>query len=255
MNDNEEILKEIINLRTDFLENFAKILGDEFRRKKINVNTIDWFFPIKVDLSQARKRGFIKTFDEMASSILVLTAQTTGVATLSFDIFTEVSFEVPTINPIDYPFRELYVTNEAQPGKWLYLIVGKRSFRAETITMTPVDIQAQYKLTVAFSVTPLAAGGTYTSEWVDVLNYGHISYLTYADVASAENGVRLQESNDGVTPHYQQPQSTTLQTIDGVNSYYARLEGIPRSRYKRMVYVNGEADQNLFSLLCLARVI
>ncbi|GAI85828.1 unnamed protein product, partial [marine sediment metagenome] len=251
----EEILREIINLRTDFLENFAKILGDELRRKKINVSSVDWFFPVKVDLSQARTKGFIKTFDEMASSILVLTAQTTGIATLSFDIFTEVSFEVPTINPIDYPFRELYVTNEAQPGKWLYLIVGKTSFRAETITMTPVDIQAQYKTVVASSVTPLAAGGSYLGEWVDVFNYGHISYLTCADVASAVNGVRLQESNDGVTPHYEQSQSTTLQTIDEVNSYYARLEGIPRSRYERMLYVNGGADQSSFSLLCLARVI
>ncbi|GAI13073.1 unnamed protein product, partial [marine sediment metagenome] len=71
MNGNEEILKEIINLRTDFLENFAKILGDELRRKKINVSSVDWFFPVKVDLSQARTKGFIKTFDEMASSILV----------------------------------------------------------------------------------------------------------------------------------------------------------------------------------------
>ncbi|GAI07751.1 unnamed protein product, partial [marine sediment metagenome] len=170
MNGNEEVLQEIINLRTDFLENFAKILGEEFRRKKINVNTIDWFFPIKVDLSQARTKGFIRSFDEMACSILVLTAQTTGIATLSFDIFTEVSFEVPTMNPIDYPFRELYVTNEAQTGKFLYLIAGKKSFRAETITMTPVDIQAQYKTVVASSVVPLAAGGIYTSEWVDVLN-------------------------------------------------------------------------------------
>jgi len=257
-NNNEvlnELLQETINLRRDFLENFAQILGEQFRKEKINVNTVDWFVPIKVDLSTKRIRECVHRFDEPASSILVKVPETTGIATLSFDIFTEISFEVPTINPIDYPFNDLFVTNEAQPGKMLYMIAGKRSFRAVTISMIPTDLQAQYKLVVASTTTPLIANDTYTSDWVDVSNYGHISYLTYSDVPSADNGVILQESNDGITPHYQQAQSTALQTIDGVNSYYARLDDTVRPKYMRMLYTNGGTDQSLFSLTCLARVI
>jgi len=234
------------------IESISKSIAKEVSKVDIKVTQPIWSFVVRVDLSTARTvPELIGDYPEGADCIVYL-PDSDGTGTIYLDNPTAHGYAMGTFyGVIRAPFRSLYISNSAQSGKYMYLSIGKGDIAIER----PTKIQAQLRSVVASTSTALKANASYTSSWFDALDYGHISYLTNSDVAAATDGVILQESNDGVTPHYQQTQSTTLITIGGVNSYYARLDSIPRSRYVRVIYTNGGSDQTSFSLLCLARAM
>lgn len=91
------------------------------------------------------------------------------------------------------------------------------------------------------SSTPLAGGATFTGEWIDITDYGIIYVNTYSDVASATNGLEVQQSSDGTNADHDD--------VYSINAGSAKNFAInPYAQYLRVVYTNGAAAQSEFRL-------
>ena len=103
------------------------------------------------------------------------------------------------------------------------------------------------------TTTPLAGNATFTGTSVDALHYGQVSVTVESNVNSATNGVQIQFSGDGTN----WDDSSIFNYVAGIASPNAGNTfscGI-RSRYYRIVYINGSSAQANFRLATVARVI
>jgi hypothetical protein len=89
--------------------------------------------------------------------------------------------------------------------------------------------------------TPLGIGEAFTGTATDILNYGTVFVTVYSDVASATDGLDIQQSPDGT--NWDNGDSYTVPA--GVGKNYAVN---PHCRYLRVVYTNGAASQSEFRL-------
>lgn len=91
------------------------------------------------------------------------------------------------------------------------------------------------------TATPLGGNGVFTGTLEDTSGYGEIRVSTFADQASATNGLSMQQSSDGtnwdITDTYTIAAST------------AKTFGVPRdAKFFRVVYTNGATPQGAFRL-------
>lgn len=91
------------------------------------------------------------------------------------------------------------------------------------------------------SNTPLAPGGTFTGQWVDITGLG-IGYVSvYSDQASAIDGLIIEQSTDGINAdHFD---LYTIPALTGKN-FAINLH----ARYIRVRYINGAIAQTIFRL-------
>ncbi|MBT8342937.1 MAG: hypothetical protein KJP07_23255 [Desulfatitalea sp.] len=91
------------------------------------------------------------------------------------------------------------------------------------------------------TATPLGAGLTFTGEWLDITEFG-VAYINiYADVASATDGLAVQQSSDAVNPDHDD--------IYSISAGSAKNFAVnPHSQYMRIVYTNGANPQTAFRL-------
>lgn len=94
------------------------------------------------------------------------------------------------------------------------------------------------------SSTPLAISGAFTGTSDDVTQYGYINLYVFSDVASAVNGLSIQQSanntNWDVQDNYTVPAAT------------GKTYSVPRTgRYFRVVYTNGGTIQTAFRIQTL----
>jgi len=92
----------------------------------------------------------------------------------------------------------------------------------------------------------LLADEIFTGEWQEHLNYQEINISISTDVDSAEDGLAVQWSSDGVT----------VEDTDKFNIYAnagTNYTPNPAFRYVRLVYTNGSSDQSFFSLMTILR--
>jgi len=87
--------------------------------------------------------------------------------------------------------------------------------------------------------TPLAGGGTFTGEWTDITEYGIAYVSVYSDVASATDGVIIEQSIDGVNAYFSD--EYTLPASRGKN-YAINCHG----NYIRLRFTNGVSAQTIF---------
>lgn len=90
--------------------------------------------------------------------------------------------------------------------------------------------------------TPLLAGQTFTGEAEETLNHGTIFVSIYSDVASAINGLVVEQSTDGVT-WGRFDDSFTISAGTGKN-----FSINPHAKYFRVTYTNGSSDQTIMDL-------
>lgn len=114
----------------------------------------------------------------------------------------------------------------------------------------PVDIrEIQAKISTSNStVTPLSANATYTGTSELINGYGIIYVNIFADVASATDGLVIQQSSDGV--NWDHDDKYTLPANTGKN-YSIN----PYARYLRLIYTNGGTSQNYFRLQTIFKVM
>lgn len=91
------------------------------------------------------------------------------------------------------------------------------------------------------TATPLTAGATFTGQWVDITNYGIVYVNTYSDVASATDGLEVQQSSDGVNADHDD-----VYSIDANSAKNFAIN--PYAQYLRVRYTNGGSNQSAFRL-------
>ena len=89
--------------------------------------------------------------------------------------------------------------------------------------------------------TPLLAGVKYTGDAVDMLDYGIIFITAYSDVASATDGLSLEQSHDGTNWDF-----TDVYTVPAASGKVYAIQ--PSAKYFRVQYTNGGTDQTVFRL-------
>ena len=87
----------------------------------------------------------------------------------------------------------------------------------------------------------LAGGGEFTGDWVDTTGIGIVYVTVYSDVASAEDGLIVEQSTDGMVAHYDDV--FTIPAGSGKNFAIN-----PHARYLRVRYINGPVAQTDFHL-------
>lgn len=116
----------------------------------------------------------------------------------------------------------------------------------EQIGATPAGANAIGRLTGTVSTansttTPLGIGGIFTGTFEEIKDYGAISVIVFANVASAADGLAFQWSSDGVNADRIESSS-----VDAATGRAFSLT--PRARYFRVVYTNGGTGQATFRL-------
>lgn len=91
------------------------------------------------------------------------------------------------------------------------------------------------------SKTPLAAGGLFTGVEVDVEQYGSVFISVYSDVASAEDGLKIEQSTDGINWYFNDVYTIPADT--GKN-FSINLH----AKCLRIRYENGSNPQTIFDL-------
>ena len=241
-----------IELLESFFKRFGKEFKDSLSQVKLSVEEFGWADWYHYDLGTARTNELISIPDE---GDCICRVKLDGSATIKLNNPQAQSISLETIPRIyGIPFKRLYLTNTAQSGKELLLLIGRGNFSVEVTTMAGIDLQAQYTALIDSTTTPLSASGTYTTpSWFDAANYGFVSVMSSSDVAGT---LYLQWSNDGTNLHYEEKvEATPLTLSDTTTVYYAIIKSDKPARYCRVHYVNSSSDQTKFSLYAYARVI
>jgi len=89
--------------------------------------------------------------------------------------------------------------------------------------------------------TPLGISGVFTGTATEILNYGIIFISVYTDVASAVDGLAIQQSINGTNWDF----SDNYNIAAGANKNFSIN---PHARYLRVVYTNGAVAQTTFRL-------
>lgn len=91
------------------------------------------------------------------------------------------------------------------------------------------------------SAAPLAGGGVFTGESVVIAKEEIIFVSVFSDVASATDGLSIQQSSDGI--NWDHTDNYTVPANTGKN-YSIN----PHSKYLRVIYTNGSGVQSIFRL-------
>jgi len=246
-------VQELIYLSERLPEKFAEAIAKALAEIELGVKEVSWARIIDIELSTARDTPQLyDDFPEMPNCVIYL-PDSTGTASIYFD--SPGGHEFPmgtTFKKIRRTFRRLYVKNSAQSGSMMYLLLAKGDAVVESYTMTPADIQAQYRPVIASTATPLNASQEYTSSWYDCANYGKVTILSAADVAGT---LKVQQSTDGSNADFESSWSASSVTIGGTTKYVVSAIVELSARYVRVIYTNSTSDQTWFRLTAMARVI
>ena len=96
------------------------------------------------------------------------------------------------------------------------------------------------------TTTPLAGGATFTGTSVDILNYSIITVSVYANVASATDGLKIEQSMDGANWDW-----SDVYTIGAGKAKTFSVQ--PSAQYFRVRYVNGASAQSSFRMTAILK--
>lgn len=91
------------------------------------------------------------------------------------------------------------------------------------------------------SSTPLTGAGTFTGQWIDITTYGIAYVSVFSDVESAEDGLKVDQSTDGIHADFDDVYSIPA----GIGKTFSIN---PHANYLRVRYINGATDQTEFRL-------
>jgi len=248
MNGEDE--KRRFFVKEEFIEWWADAFAQAIKRQ---TEKIEWLQRREIKLDTAKDAWPIDMIPpegfESGNYIKVITLD--GEATLRLDTLGAHEFDLTKTTEFKQLFHKVLVTNAAQSGKKLILVLGRGDFsfpeapekkERRTLVCTNIHLPSAERLLRRQGWGP----SLYRSDVFDALNYSRITLLSYSDVASATDGVEIQQSMDGEHWDY----STQYTTLAGV-ALATSVELV--ARYVRVLYQNGDATQQEFRLTALAR--
>ena len=165
--------------------------------------------------------------------------------TVRFNMSTTDAVPMDKFNPWNQEFFRIYLTHTAQPGKHLYLAIGKSS-AADTKNFTlSAEIKNKVSAVLDSTIIPLVAADTYTGGAFTVDEYARIVGSIYSDVAGM---LYVDQRNDGVNWDVM---TTIPYTAAAKAGFSVEVVGIQA----RLRYVNGAVNQAAFQLYARARRI
>lgn len=111
--------------------------------------------------------------------------------------------------------------------------------------LVPIPIRARID-TLNSTTTPLGILGVFTGQWVNIVQYGIIYINVYSDVASATDGLLIEQSSDGVNADHDDAYTVPA----GSGKTYSIN---PYAKYMRIDYTNGAVAQTEFRLQVIAK--
>jgi len=172
-----------------------------------------------------------------------LTAQVSGGGTLAgvtirFNMQSASPVPMEYFNPWKQQFFHFFLTHTAQPGKTLYLAIG-RSGMSETSSLSiAAEVKNKISAVVGSTIAPLLATTSYTGEAFSVEEYGRIIGSCYADQAGT---LYIDQRNDGTNWDCQE---TIAYAAGALMGFTVEVVG----NEARVVFTNGAVDQTAFRL-------
>lgn len=237
----DEITKFFI--REDFIEYWAETFASALKR---HTEKTEWLERREIKLDTARDAGEISNIPPFGheSGNYIKVKSLNGEASLRLDTLGSEEFDLSEQSEMRQLFHQLFITNTAQSGKKLVLVLGRGDFE-----FPESPEKRERKVIIAATTTPLAAGGIYTGAAFDTLNYSRVTLATHSNVASAANGVEVQQSIDGTNWDYTTRNSFVVAVPPVALAVSVELV----ARWARIRYTNGAAPQTYFRLAALAR--
>lgn len=193
-------IKGEIYFNQNFWRKFEK-LAEEKLSSLLEREELGWRWIRTYHLDEARTNERISGFPENGDCILVLSLD--GSATIKLNTPSGFAFDLETYERIRHPFEDLYLTNTAQVGKTLELLIGKGGWGKER-TIPQIDlvglianehlenIEAD-KLTI---LRHLISGAI----WSD--NSPSSGYIAWAGATLTYNGTTHTIANDNTNKKY-----------------------------------------------------
>lgn len=177
-----------------------------------------------------------------------LTVQTDGSldgVTIRFNMETADAVPVKYFNPWRQQFFVLFLTHTAQPGKKLYLAIGRAiSAEGQSFEMAAEMIN-KVSATVDSTTANLGIAGTYTGSAFSVEEYARIIGSCFADQAGT---LYIDQRNDGTNWDIR---STIAYVATDPMGFTVEVV----ANEARLVFVNGAAAQTAFRLYARLRRI
>jgi len=230
-------------MKEEFIEYWAETFANALKR---HAEKIEWLERREFKLTEARDHREISNLPpfgyDTGNYIKVISLN--GTASLRLDTLGTEEFDLTKYTEFKQLFHQVFITNTAQAtGSELVLALGRGDFEFPESPQ-----KREQKVVIASTTTPLGAAGVYTSGAFDALNYGRVTLLVLSNVASAADGVEIQQSIDGTNWDY----STQNSALAGVGRAVT-VELV--ARWVRIRYTNGAAAQTTFRLAALARAM
>lgn len=190
MNGDDEKRKFFV--KEEFIEWWAEAFADAMKRY---TPKIEWVELREIDLSSPRSAWPVNMIPpegfESGNYIKVLYLD--GTASLRLDTFGSHEFDLAEVTEFKQLFHKVLVTNTAQSGKKLFLVLGRGDF---SFPESP-EKRGGGKVIIASTLEKaIDAYVAYSFPWFDAINYNRVVLLCHTTGNSAPNGVEIQQSID-----------------------------------------------------------
>lgn len=206
----EAIVEHLQELKTVLLEDIA--LGD-------------WHAVLNFELTAERVN---ESIDVSKPGNIILPISLAGTAQVRLDSPTNQSWDLVEYQPIKLNYEQLFLSNVAQAGESLRLLIGRGDFTFPQQAAAGMSGKAIVASTI---VTPITFLQTYNYPWFDALNYGRVVVVCYTTGGAAANRLRVEQSIDQAQVDY-----FTNYVVNAGVGFAASVEVV--ARYVRIAYVH-----------------
>jgi len=117
-----EELEHLVKL----VEDLPEKISEELSKISLPTTSIIWAREIPINLDKARSSPELLGYYPEGGDCIVALPDSTGHAIVRANSSTAHPYNMGSVySKIRVPFENLYIENTAQPGKYLYLILGK----------------------------------------------------------------------------------------------------------------------------------
>lgn len=139
-------------------------------------------------------------------------------------------------------YQSIDLADSANAGRFVTAGGIGSAMLVNVVSTTGADIMSNAVSTANSSTATLGAGGVFTGTAEDITKYGEVRVTVFADVASATDGLQMQQSSDGTN-------------WDGSDAYTIAAAGNSKTfgagcamKFFRVVYTNGGTIQATFRM-------
>lgn len=193
----------------------------------ITINSISW-----TPITSAGQDAICWMIKNPAKDRVLIDHSDSGIGALSYGKSYSIALNKEVITDLiaDNPADIFYAICK-ETGENAILVVDDYKSVSSTSTLDNTNS----------SETPLDASAEFTGDWAESKGYGIIYISVYSDVDSAIDGLKIEQSIDGVNADFYDIYSI-------IGTYGKNFSINPHARFYRVRYINGTSAQTVFRL-------